>query len=129
LLFRQLLTLAVALRFQQLAPQTLILVLLGQETIQLLGQILDNLLRVSAYRGKLFRYRLGELQQPGESRRTGPMQGGAEGHLHRFQLQAASLFPFGENAAQQCRYFPRNLRVDCSAESILRRASAADLLC
>src|SRR5918994_205413 len=37
LLFRQLLTLAVALRFQQFAQQTLILVLLGQGTIQLFG--------------------------------------------------------------------------------------------
>ena len=43
LLFRQLLTLAVALRFQQFAQQTLILVLLGQGTIQLFGQIHDDL--------------------------------------------------------------------------------------
>ena len=43
LLFRQLLALAVALRLQQFAQQTLILVLLGQGTIQLLGQIHDNL--------------------------------------------------------------------------------------
>src|ERR1051326_3957335 len=42
LLFRQLLTLAVALSFQQLAQQTLILVLLGQGTIQLFGQIHDD---------------------------------------------------------------------------------------
>ena len=43
LFFRQLLTLAVALRFQQFAQQTLILVLLGQRTIQLFGQIHHNL--------------------------------------------------------------------------------------
>jgi hypothetical protein len=43
LLFRQLFTLAVALRLQQFPQQTLILVLLDQGTIQLLGQIHDDL--------------------------------------------------------------------------------------
>jgi hypothetical protein len=43
LLFRQLLTFAVALRFQQFAQQSLILVLLDQGTIQLFGQIHDDL--------------------------------------------------------------------------------------
>ena len=43
LLFRQLLALAVALRLQQFAQQALVFVLLRQRTIQLLGQIHDNL--------------------------------------------------------------------------------------
>jgi hypothetical protein len=43
LLFRQLLALAVGLCFQQFAQQTLILLLLGQRTIQLFGQIQDDL--------------------------------------------------------------------------------------
>jgi hypothetical protein len=43
LLFRQLLALAVALRLQQFAQQALVFVLLRQRTIQLLGQINDNL--------------------------------------------------------------------------------------
>ena len=43
LLFRQLLTLAAALRLQQFTQQTLILVLLGQRTIQLFGQIHHDL--------------------------------------------------------------------------------------
>jgi len=43
LFFRQLLTLPDALRFQQFTQQTLILVLLGQGTIQLFGQIHDDL--------------------------------------------------------------------------------------
>lgn len=43
LLFRQLLTFAVALRFQQFAQQSLILVLLGQGMIQLFGQIHHDL--------------------------------------------------------------------------------------
>src|SRR5262249_38614246 len=54
LLFRQLLTLAVALRFKQFAHQTLIFVLLGQGTIQLFGQSTTILRSVSASRGKLF---------------------------------------------------------------------------
>lgn len=48
----------------------------------------------------LFRRRLGKLQQLRERRRTGLMQGGADGHLHRFQIQAAGLLSFGKNAAQ-----------------------------
>jgi hypothetical protein len=43
LLFRQLLALAVALRFQQFAQQALVFVLLRQRTIQLFDQIDDNL--------------------------------------------------------------------------------------
>ena len=43
LLFRQLLTFAVALRLQQFSQQTLILVLLGQGTVELFGQIHDDL--------------------------------------------------------------------------------------
>jgi hypothetical protein len=43
LLFRQLLALPVALRLQQFAQQALIFVLLRQRTIQLLGQIDNNL--------------------------------------------------------------------------------------
>ena len=43
LIFLQLLTFAVALRFQQFAQQSLILVLLGQGTIQLFGQIHNDL--------------------------------------------------------------------------------------
>jgi hypothetical protein len=43
LLFGQLLALAIALRLQQFAQQTLILVLLGHRTIQLFGQIHHDL--------------------------------------------------------------------------------------
>ena len=43
LLFRQLLTLAITLRLQQLAQQSLVLVLLGHGTIQLFGQIHHDL--------------------------------------------------------------------------------------
>ncbi len=56
--------------------------------------------------------RLGDLQQPRESRRPGLMQGGAEANFHRLQVHAIGPLPFGENATQQSGYFVRDLRVD-----------------
>ena len=37
------------------------------------------------------------------------MQGGAKAHLHRLQIEAAGLLPHGEDTAQQCGYFARDL--------------------
>jgi hypothetical protein len=60
----------------------------------------------------LFSGRLGELQQLSERRRSGLMQGGAEAHLHCFQIQAAGLLPLGKDTAQQRGYFARDLGMD-----------------
>jgi len=62
--------------------------------------------------GALFDGRLGELQQPTESRCPRLMQGGAEGRFHCLQIHAARLFSLGENPAQQGGYFARDLRMD-----------------
>jgi hypothetical protein len=40
------------------------------------------------------------------------MQGGTEGHLHRLQIQVASLLALGEDTAQQRGYFARDLGMD-----------------
>ena len=62
--------------------------------------------------------RHGKLQQLRESRRSGLMQCGAKAHLHRLQIEAAGLLPLGEDAAQQCGYFARDL---CKEVNKLRR--------
>ena len=46
---------------------------------------------------------------------TGLLQGGAQGHLHRFQVHGARLAPCGENHAQQGVYFPRDFLMDRSS--------------
>ena len=38
---------------------------------------------------------------------TGLLQGGAQGHLHRFQVHGARLAPCGENHAQQGCAWPK----------------------
>ena len=53
-----------------------------------------------------------ELQQLTEGRCAGLMQSGTEGHLHRFQIQLASLLALREDAAQQRGYFARDLSLD-----------------
>jgi hypothetical protein len=40
------------------------------------------------------------------------MQGSAEGHFHRLQIQVASMLAFGKDTAQQRGYFARDLGVD-----------------
>jgi hypothetical protein len=50
--------------------------------------------------GALVGSRLGEPQQLTEGRCAGLMQGGAEGHLHRLQIQVAGLLALGEDTAQ-----------------------------
>lgn len=46
---------------------------------------------------------------------TGLLQGSAQGHLHRFQVQFASLASCGEYHPQQCIYFPRDFLIDRSS--------------
>jgi hypothetical protein len=43
---------------------------------------------------------------------TGLLQGGAQGHLHRFQVYGASLVTCGEYHSQQRIYFPRDFLMD-----------------
>jgi len=43
---------------------------------------------------------------------TGLLQGGAQGHLHCFQVHGARLAPCGENHTQQGIYFPRDFLMD-----------------
>ena len=49
-----------------------------------------------------------------QTSRTGLLQGGAQGHLHGFQVQCASLVTCRENHAQQRIYFPRDFLMDRS---------------
>lgn len=60
----------------------------------------------------LFRGRFWKLQQLTEGRRAGLMQRGTEGHLDRLQIQLAGPLALGEDAAQQCGYFARDLGLD-----------------
>jgi hypothetical protein len=60
----------------------------------------------------LFRGRFGKLQQLTESRCPRLMHGGPECHLHRLQINTASLLPLGEDAAQQTGYFAGDLPLD-----------------
>jgi len=53
-----------------------------------------------------------KLQQLRQSLGSGLMQSGAKAHLHRLQIEAADLLPFGEDAAQKCGYFARYLCMD-----------------
>ena len=46
---------------------------------------------------------------------TGLLQGGAQGHLHGFQVQCASLVTCREYYAQQRIYFPRDFLMDRSS--------------
>ncbi len=55
---------------------------------------------------------LEKLAQPSG---TGLLQGGAQGHLHGFQVQCASLATCGEDHAQQRIYFPRHFLMDRSS--------------
>jgi hypothetical protein len=54
----------------------------------------------------------GEAQQLTERLSARLMQSGAKGHLHRFQIHAASLPALGKDAARQRGYFARDLGVD-----------------
>jgi hypothetical protein len=54
----------------------------------------------------------GELQQPGECRRSRLVHSGANSRLHRFQIDAPTALAFGEDASEQRGYFPRDLRLD-----------------
>ena len=62
--------------------------------------------------GALIGGRLGELQQLAEGGCAGLMQGGAEGHFHRLQIQSSRLLAFGEDAAEQRGYFVLDLGLD-----------------
>jgi hypothetical protein len=46
---------------------------------------------------------------------TGLLQGGAQGHLHRFQVYGTCLAPCSEYHSQQCIYFPRDFLMDRSS--------------
>jgi hypothetical protein len=54
-----------------------------------------------------------KLQQLRQSRPSGLMQDGAKTPLHRLQIEAAGPLPLGEDTAQQCAYFARDLCLDC----------------
>ena len=54
-------------------------------------------------------------EQLAQTSGTGLLQGGAQGHLHRFQVHCAGLATCGENHAQQGIYFPRNFLMDRSS--------------
>jgi len=41
----------------------------------------------------------------GQRGRSGPMQGGAHRHLHRFQVETLALTPLAEDHSQQTIYF------------------------
>jgi hypothetical protein len=56
--------------------------------------------------------RLRELQQMTEGDCAGLMQGGTEGHLHRFQIQLTGLLALGEDATQQHGHFACDLGLD-----------------
>ena len=43
---------------------------------------------------------------------TGLLQGGTQGHLHRFQVHCASLVAGSEYHSQQRIYFPRDFLMD-----------------
>src|SRR5262249_56240665 len=45
-------------------------------------------------------------QQLGESRRSGLMQGAAQGHLHRLEISSAGLAAFAHNPAHPAPYPP-----------------------
>jgi hypothetical protein len=54
----------------------------------------------------------GELQQLRERYRSCMVHATAQRHLHRLQIRAPAVVTFGEDAPQQGRHFPRDLRLD-----------------
>ncbi len=65
---------------------------------------------------RYLRFRRGLLSEKlAQTSGTGLLQGGAQGHLHRFQVHCARLVTCGENHSQQRIYFPRDLLMDRSS--------------
>ena len=54
-------------------------------------------------------------QQLTQTSGTGLLQGGAQSHLHRFQVHCARLVTCGEYHSQQRVYFPRDFLMDRSS--------------
>jgi hypothetical protein len=50
-----------------------------------------------------------------QTSRTSLLQGGTQGHLHRFQIHCASLVTCSEYHSQQRIYFPRDFLMDRSS--------------
>jgi len=60
----------------------------------------------------LFRTRGIELQQLGQRGRSRLVHAGTNRHLHRFQIQRASLIPGAEQELEQMLYFPGDFLLD-----------------
>ena len=71
-----------------------------------------GLLAARAGKGALVGSRGRELQQFGQRRGAGLMQGRAHRHLDGFQIQTARLAATGEDHAQQLIYFARDFLAD-----------------
>src|ERR1035437_6679529 len=56
-----------------------------------------------------------ELQQFAQGGGSGLVKSCSQCIFHGFQIGSAVVVPFGEDAAQQLVYFPRNLLMDCSS--------------
>jgi hypothetical protein len=63
----------------------------------------------------LIRSRDLELQQFAQGGGASLVESCSQCIFHGFQIGSAVVVPFGEYAAQQLVYFPRNLLMDCSS--------------
>ena len=53
------------------------------------------------------------MQHLAEGGGAGAVQGGTEGHLDGFQIEATAVAPLGKDSVQEGAYFARDLLMDC----------------